>query len=113
MPKTENFLATLNGGKSFSKLDLSHAYAQLLLHEESKEVLTVNTHIGIFQPNRLQYGVHSAAGIFQTEMEKRLSGIPCTIVRMDDISISEKSDEEHLQHLEEVIFNSTQAWDKT
>ena len=43
MPKTEDLLATLNGGKRFSKLDLSQAYQQLLLHEDSKELLTVNT----------------------------------------------------------------------
>lgn len=48
MPKAEDFLATLNGGKRFSKLDLSHAYQQLLLHEESKELLTMNTHIDLF-----------------------------------------------------------------
>ena len=48
VPKAEDFLATLNGGKRFSKLDLSHAYQQLLLHEESKELLTMNTHIDLF-----------------------------------------------------------------
>ena len=50
--KTEDLLATLNGGKRFSKLDLDYAYQQLLLHEDSKELLTVNTHKGLFQPNR-------------------------------------------------------------
>ena len=103
MPKTEDLLTTLNRGKRFSKLYLSHAYQQLLLHEDSRELLTVNTHKGIFQPNRLQYGVHSAAGIFQSEMEKRLRGIPFTIARMDDILISGESDEEQLQNLEKVI----------
>ena len=53
--------------------------------------------------HRLQSGVHSAEGIFQREIEKSLSGIPFTIVRMDDILISGKSDEEHLQNLEKVI----------
>ena len=72
VPKTEDLLATLNGKKRFSKLDLSQAYQQLLLHEDSKELLTVNTHKGLFQPNRLQFGVNSAAGIFQREMEKKI-----------------------------------------
>ena len=70
----------LNGRKRFSKSDLSHAYQQLLLHKDSKELLTVNTYKGLFQPSRLQYGVHSVAGIFQREMEKILSGISFTIV---------------------------------
>ena len=73
------------------------------MHEDSKELLTVNTHKGLFQPNRLQFGVNSAAGIFQRDMEKRLSGILFTIVRMDDILISGESDDEHLQNLEKVF----------
>ena len=75
MPRTSH--ATLNGRKRFSKLDLSHTYQQLLFYEE---LLTVNTHKGLFQPNKLQYRVHSAAGIFQREIEKRLSGTLFTIV---------------------------------
>ena len=50
------------------------------LHKDSTELLIVNTQKGLFQPNRLQYGVHSTAGILQREMEKRLSGTLLTIV---------------------------------
>ena len=82
LPRTEDLLATLNGDQKFSKLDLSHAYQQLLLDNESREYLTVNTHCGLFQPTRLQFGVHSASGVFQREMEKRLSHIPFTSVRL-------------------------------
>ena len=103
VPKTEDLLATLNGGEKFSKLDLSQAYQQLTLEPKSREYLTINTHKGLFQPTRLQYGVHSAAGIFQREMEKRLSHVPFTIVRMDDILISGKSDKEHIENLTAVF----------
>ena len=65
VPKTEDLLATLNGGKKFSQLDLSQAYQQLRLEEESQELLTINTHKGLFQPTRLQFGLHSASGIFK------------------------------------------------
>ena len=36
VPKTEDLLVTLNGAKRFSKLELSHACQQFLLHEDSK-----------------------------------------------------------------------------
>ena len=85
LPRTEDLLATLNGRQKFSKLDLSHAYQQLLLDNESREYLTVNTHRGLFQPTRLQFGVHSTSGVFQREMEKSISHIPFTSVRVDDI----------------------------
>ena len=88
MPKTEALLTTLNGGQKFIKLDLSQAYQQLLLDVKSFDYLTINMHKGIFRPTRLQFGVHSAAGIFQREMVSRLSHTPLTIVRWDDILIS-------------------------
>ena len=103
VPKTEDLLATLNGGQKFTKLDLSQAYQQLVLDQESQECLTINTHKGLYKPTRLQFGVHSAAGIFQREMEKRLSHVPFTTVRVDDILISGRNDDEHLKNLTEVL----------
>ena len=37
VPKTEDLLATLNGGEKVTKLDLSQAYQQLFLDEQSQE----------------------------------------------------------------------------
>ena len=76
VPKTEDLFATVNGAEKFSKLDLNHAYHQLLLSLASRSFLTVNTHKGLFQPWRLQFGIHSASGIFQSEMENFLDNIP-------------------------------------
>ena len=39
IPKTEDLLATLGGGNKFNKLDMSQAYQQFLLDEESKNSL--------------------------------------------------------------------------
>ena len=48
-------------------------------------------------------GVHSASGIFQREMEKRLSKVPFAKVRADDILVSGKNDSEHLENMESVF----------
>ena len=53
IPKTEDLLAQLGGGVQFTKLDLSQAYQQLELEEESKKYTTINTHKGLFEYNRL------------------------------------------------------------
>ena len=103
LPWTEDIFATLRGGQKFSKLDLSHAYQQLELDEETQELLTVNTHRGLYQPTRLQFGVHSATGIFQREMDKRLKDIPFCKVRVDDILISGHDDASHLKNLPSVF----------
>ena len=109
IPSTIDQLATLAGGEKFTKLDLSQAYQQLELDEDSRELLTINTHQGLFQPSRLQFGVHSATGIFQREMDRRLQRIPMTKVRVDDILISGRNDAEHLSNLRKVLEKLKEA----
>ena len=103
IPNTIDQLATLVGGEKFTKLDLSQAYQQLELDDASRELLTINTHKGLYQPSRLQFGLHSATGIFQREMEHRLCRIPFVKVRVDDILVSGENDEDHLRNLREVL----------
>ncbi|XP_030836069.1 uncharacterized protein K02A2.6-like [Strongylocentrotus purpuratus] len=43
IPRVEELFARLANGKQFSKLDLSHAYQQLVLSEKSRELVTINT----------------------------------------------------------------------
>ena len=51
LPKPEDLLATLAGGKKFSKIDLSQAYQQMVLEPEHRKYTTINTHLGLFQFN--------------------------------------------------------------
>ncbi|CAG2226124.1 unnamed protein product [Mytilus edulis] len=76
IPNTDDLYATLSGGQAFSKLDLSQAYQQIVLDEESRTYVTINTHKGLYQYNCLPFGVSSAPGIFQRTMENLLQGIP-------------------------------------
>ena len=43
----DDLLASLAGGKTFTKLDLAHAYLQIPLDEQSKKYTTINTHKGL------------------------------------------------------------------
>jgi hypothetical protein len=81
IPKIEELHNKLAGGKTFTELDLSHAY-------DSKECVTINTHRGLYRYNRLPYGVSSAPGIFQRTIEGLLNGIPFTGALLDNILIS-------------------------
>ena len=73
---TEDLYALLGGVEKFTKLDLSHAYQQLVLSPESCSLLAINTYQGLFHSTRLQFGVYSASGIFQSEIENLLKSVP-------------------------------------
>ena len=64
MPTAEELFTQLNGGQSFSKLDLSSAYQQVLLDEESRQYVTINTHLGLFRYTRLPFGVAASPANF-------------------------------------------------
>ena len=103
LPTTEDLFSTLAGGQYFSKLDLSSAYQQLLVEEDSRKYLTINTHRGLFQYNRLPFGVSSAPAIFQAKMDQIVSGLEGVICYLDDILITGRSLEEHKDSLTNVF----------
>lgn len=103
LPKAEDLFANLNGGKKFSKLDLSHAYQQVLLDNESRAYVTINTHQGLYRYTRLPFGVASAPAVFQETMDKVLAGLQGVGCILDDLLITGKDDAEHLQNLEATL----------
>lgn len=47
IPKTEDRLATLEGEKKLTKLDISQAYQQMTLDEEFQKFTNIDTHEGL------------------------------------------------------------------
>lgn len=107
--KMKDLFAALSGSQQFSKLDMSHLSQQILLDEESRKFVTVNTHRGLFTYNRLPFGVASAPAIFQRTMENLLKGIPLVAVYLDDILVSGVDKADHLCNLDEVLRRLEEA----
>ena len=103
LPTAEDVFQKLNGGQKFTKLDLFHAYQQVLLAEESRKYVTINTHLGLFRYCRLPYGIACATALFQEIMDKNLNGLEHAGCILDDIIITGVDDTEHLQNLEIVL----------
>ena len=91
------------GGQQFSKIDLSHAYQQLVLEEESQKLVTITTHKGLFKYNQLPFGISIAPSVFQRAMENLLQGLKHVAVYLYDILITGRSRAVHLETLEEVL----------
>ena len=103
LPKPEDLMVSLTGGKKFMKLDLSSAYQQMLLTEESKKFLTINTHRVLYQYTWLPFGVASAPAMFQKAIDEILQGMANVICYLDDILVTGASDLEHMKNLKEVL----------
>lgn len=103
LPLIEEVFASLRGGVLFSKLDLSNAYNQLVLDDESQKLCTWSTHMGVFKMKRLPFGVKPASAIFQKTIENLLRGIPNAINFMDDICVTGPDLESHIQTLKKVL----------
>ena len=103
LPRIEDIFANLAGGQKFSKIDLRQAYHQIEMEDDSKKYLTINTHMGLFQYNRLVFGITSAPAIWQRTIDQVLEGTSGTSCILDDMIITGKNDEQHLANLEEVL----------
>ncbi|XP_054742683.1 uncharacterized protein K02A2.6-like [Anastrepha obliqua] len=103
LPTRECLLHTIRYGKYFSKIDLRDAYLQMELDEDSKKVLVVNTPLGLFQYQRLPYGVASAPAMFQKHLEQLLCGVDGCANYIDDIIVAGASEQEHIERLAKVL----------
>lgn len=99
LPTIHELFSKLHGGQQFSKIDLSMAYNQFLIDDESQNITCINTHRGLFKYTRLVFGLSSAPSIFQRAMETVLSGIDGVLCLLDDVLITAKSAELHMEKL--------------
>jgi hypothetical protein len=83
MPSAEELFTQLNGGE----IDLSSAYEQVLLDDDSKQYVTINTHLGLYRYTRLPFGVAASPAIFQKTMDVVLNGLQGVGGILDDLII--------------------------
>ena len=94
LPVPDDLFTTLNGGTYFAKLDLADAYLQIPVAQECRELLTINTHRGLFQYARLPFGIKTAPAIFQQIMDTILAGISGVATYLDDVLVVGSSHDE-------------------
>ena len=99
LPNIDDIFASLANCMYFCVIDLTGAYQQVKLSEESKEFLTINTHKGLFRYNTLSFGVASAPAIFQAIMDQILVNLPKVCCYLDDIIIGGSTEDECKQNL--------------
>ncbi|XP_037930428.1 uncharacterized protein K02A2.6-like [Teleopsis dalmanni] len=73
------------------------------LDEVSKSIMVVNTPLGLFQYQRLPYGIASAPAIFQRYLKQLICGIPECGNYLDDITISAPTSEKNIKRTEQIL----------
>ena len=82
---------------------LKQAYLQMEMDEESKPYVTINTHRGLYQYQRLPYGIASAPALWQGAMDQVLQGLNGVHCYIDDIILTGRTEEEHLETMDQVL----------
>ena len=103
LPNPKEVFTKLNGGKIFSKIDLSEAYLQIPVEEESSKLLCISIHKGLFKFNRLAFGIKVTPAIFQQIIVTMLSGLDFFIGYLDDILMKSETIEQHRKHVFQVF----------
>ncbi|XP_062713307.1 uncharacterized protein K02A2.6-like [Aedes albopictus] len=109
LPVPDDIFSKLNGCRYFSIIDLSDAYLQVEVDDDSKQLLTINTHRGLFRFNRLAPGVKSAPGAFQQLMNSMIADLEGVESFLDDVLVFSKTQEEHHKYLT-ALFQRLQAF---
>ena len=104
LPKIDEMFSKLGGATIFSTIDLRSGYYHIGLTRESRAKSAFVMPMGKWQFKRTPFGLSQVPAYFQLLINKVLIG--CSSLAMgylDDIIIFSKTEEEHLQHLEEIF----------
>ena len=105
LPRIEEALDSLKGAKYFSTLDLALGYNQIAVDEADKHKTAFITPFGLFQYERLPFGMSGAPATFQRFMQRLFSEklFEILLIYLDDLLVFSETFEEHLQHLDYVL----------
>jgi hypothetical protein len=101
----DHILQRVVGSHQISLLDGYFGYNQIIVCEEDKEKTTFTTPWGTFMYDKIPFGLMNVGATFQRSMDIAFVGENdmFMVIYLDDITIFSKSDDEHLQHLEQVF----------
>ncbi|KAF9758233.1 Retrovirus-related Pol polyprotein from transposon, partial [Nosema granulosis] len=110
LPRIDEILDRLSGAKIFSNLDATSGYYQIGIDEKDKEKTAFAWKGGLYEFNRMPFGLCNAPATFQRAMDEIIGNCfsDFVIPYLDDIIIFSRNETEHLQHLN-IVLNKLKA----
>lgn len=105
LPRIEETLDSLSGAVWFSTLDLASGYNQVPVTEADRQKTAFCTPFGLFEFNRMPFGLCNAPSTFQRLMQRMFGDQQgqSLLLYLDDIIVFSSSVEQHLSRLELVL----------
>lgn len=105
LPRIEESLDALTGAQWFSTLDLASGYNQVEMAEKDKIKTAFCTPFGLFEFNRMPFGLCNAPSTFQRLMERLFGDCrhQSVLLYLDDVIVFSSSVQQHLERLEEIF----------
>lgn len=105
LPRIEESLDALTGARWFSTMDLVSGYNQVPVAEADRPKTAFCTPFGLFEWNRMPFGLCNAPSTFQRLMQRIFGDQQCQslLLYLDDIVVFSSTVEQHLERLEVVL----------
>ena len=106
LPRIDETLDAVGGAKFFSTLDLASGYYQLAMAEDDKEKTAFTCPFGLYEFNRLPFGLTNAPATFQRLMQSVMHDhiFRILLCYLDDLLIYSTTFKGHLENLEKVFL---------
>lgn len=105
MPKMEDMMDCLVRASYFSKVDLRSEYYHIKIWEGDEWKTIFKTKEGLYEWRVMSFGLSNAPNAFMQLINTVLKPLigKCVVVYLDDILVYRKLEEEHFEHLRQVL----------
>ena len=105
LPRVEQTFDVLHGSTMFSTMDLTSGYNQIAVADEDREKTAFTTPFGLYEFNRMSFGLTNAPATFQRLMQHcfRDEVFDILLIFLDDIIVYSRTLAEHIERLDKVF----------